>query len=400
MMGVLSWIVFVTLCLTGFIWVLSLLQLVSRARDMAFRVTADRRPDAPRAGRKVSVIIPARNEAGNIGPCLDAVLAQSYQDLEVIVLDDRSDDGTGDEAGARAQADERVKVVGGQERPEGWMGKVWACHTAQQQATGEVLLFIDADVRLEPEAVRQAVAYLDEQQLGALSAFGRLTLVTFWEWAVQPVIGGLILQNNNPAEVNDPSKTDKVMANGQFIMATREGYDAAGGHEAIKGEILDDVGFARQCKAQGVAYHMVYGRELYSCRMYTSLSEIWQGWTKNLFAGLHYNVGLVLGICLALFVINIVPFLALFAWAGLAVAGLAPWSDGVLIAAVVNVVLLYVSYIGGLRVADYGVAYFWTFPLGMLVTIGLFLNSARRIASGRGVTWKGRTYVTTGRGQS
>ena len=401
-MTVLEWIATGTLGLTGVIWILNLLQLLGRSRDMEYRITADRNAQAPTEGKKVSIIIPSRNEEGNIGPCLDAVLAQTYKDLEVIVLNDRSEDNTEAEAQQRASADDRVKVIGGVERPGDWMGKVWACHTAQKQATGDVLLFIDADVRLQPEAVRQSVAYLQDKNLGALSVFGRLTLVTFWEWAVQPVVGGLILQNNNPSEVNDPAQKDKVMANGQFIMATREGYDAAGGHASIKGEILDDVGFARRCKATDVPYHMVYGRELYGCRMYTSLKEIWEGWTKNLFAGLHYNVPLVLGICVALFVINILPFVLLEArLLQFYLTDGMPFSptDPIFLLSAINIVLLYISYIGGLKVADYSTKYFWTFPLGMMVTIGLFANSARRIATGKGVSWKGRTYTNTGVGQ-
>lgn len=395
-MGALLWVLTGFLGLVGLIWALSLLQLLGRSKDMAYRVTANYQPEAPRQGPLVSIIIPARNEQGNIGPCLDAALAQSYQSLEVLVLNDRSEDNTQAEAQLRADQDERVRLLSGVERPDGWMGKVWACHTAQQQARGEVLLFIDADVRLEPEAVRQALAWLRQHELGALSAFGRLSMVTFWEWAVQPVIGGLILQNNDPRQVNDPQQKDKVMANGQFIMATRRAYDAIGGHASIKAEILDDVSFARRCKEEDQPYHMVYGRELYACRMYHSLGEIWEGWTKNLFAGLHYNIKLALGVCAGLFVLNILPMLVLLgraAWLG---AQGGPWGDLVLILAAVDVVLMYLAYLGGLKVADYSVRYFWTYPLGMLVTIGLFANSARRIASGRGVSWKGRTYFTEG----
>jgi chlorobactene glucosyltransferase len=144
---------------------------------------------------------------------------------------------------------------------------------------------------------------------------------------------------------------------------------------------------------------MVYGRELYSCRMYKSLEEIWNGWTKNLFAGIHYNVGLVLVICAVLFSINIFPFLVL-AGRGVQVAlGEAPVGDPMLAMAGANVLLCYLSYVGGLKVADYSIKYFWSFPLGMMVTIGLFANSARRIALGKGVSWKGRTYTHTGEGQ-
>ncbi|MEO1270844.1 MAG: hypothetical protein AAFX99_22380, partial [Myxococcota bacterium] len=215
------------------------------------------------------------------------------------------------------------------------------------------------------------------------------------EWAVQPLIGGLIIQNNDPRDVNDPSKPDKIIANGQFIMATRSAYDTIGGHASIQSEILDDVSFARRCKEEKVPYHVVYGRQLFSCRMYRSLGEIWEGWTKNLFAGLDFRLGLTLALCGGLFMVNIVPFLVLLgALLGLVMGPIGP-TDPVLWASAANVVLIYMVYIGGLRVADLRVGYFWTFPLGMLVTIGLFANSALRIASGKGVQWKGRTYVKT-----
>jgi GT2 family glycosyltransferase len=395
-MGALEWVLTGFLGLVGVIWGLSLLQLLGRSRDMDYRVTASYQPDAPTRGPLVSIIIPARNEQGNIGPCLDAALAQTYQSLEVLVLNDRSEDDTQAEARSRADQDDRVRILPGAPRPEGWMGKVWACHTAQKEARGQVLLFIDADVRLYPEAVRQALAWLQAHELGALSAFGRLTMGSFWEWAVQPVIGGLILQNNDPRQVNDPAQKDKVMANGQFIMASRAAYDAIGGHGSIKGEILDDVSFARRCKEEGQPYHMVYGRELYACRMYHSLGEIWEGWTKNLFAGLHYNIKLALGVCVGLFFLNILPLLVLAARAAWLAAQGGPWVDTLFLLAAADVVLMYLAYIGGLKVADYSARYFWTYPLGMMVTIGLFANSARRIASGRGVSWKGRTYFTEG----
>ncbi len=395
-MTALLWTLSIVLGLSALIWALLLLQLYTRAQDHTWRVTADRDPQAPARGDLLSVIIPARDEAGNIGPCLDRVLAQTYADLEVIVLDDGSTDGTAAEVQTRADADPRVRLVPGEPRPDGWMGKVWACHVAQQHARGQHLLFIDADVRLQPEAARQTLAYLRQNDLGALSAFGRLELVTFWEWAVQPVIGGLILQNNDPRHVNDPAQKDRVMANGQFILASRPAYDQAGGHAAIQSEILDDVSFARRCKDQGVPYHMVYGRELYACRMYTSLREIWLGWTKNLFAGLDYRLGVTLAICAVLFTMNLLPLLLLPLLLLAAATHHLAWTHPLIYIVTFNVASMYISYLGGLRAADYDTRYAWTYPLGIAVTIGIFANSALRIVTGKGVSWKGRTYTHTG----
>jgi hypothetical protein len=130
--------------------------------------------------------------------------------------------------------------------------------------------------------------------------------------------------------------------------------------------------------------------------MYSSLAEIWRGWTKNLFAGLDYRVSVTLVICLLLFVMNVLPFLVA-AGCGTALVVTQDASAWPLVAvATANIALMYGSYVGGLRAADYSARYFWTYPLGMSVTIGIFLNSALRIASKKGVTWKGRTYVSTG----
>ncbi len=397
-MAIGDWIAAGALSLGALLWLLSLLQLAKRSKDLEFRIAADSRPDAPTSGGLISVIIPARNEAHNIEACVASVLAQSYTSLEVIVLDDGSTDGTGDLVQKLATDDSRVKHHQGEPRPEGWMGKVWACHTAQRHAKGDALLFIDADVRLEPEAIRQALAYMRDGEVAAISALGKLTLVSFWEWVVQPVIGGLIVQNNDPREVNDPDLPDKVMANGQFILATREAYDRIDGHESIRGEILDDVSFARRCKAEGVRYNLVYGRELFSCRMYHSLGEIWEGWTKNLFAGLDFRLWIALAVVFVLGLMNIAPFFALLS--RLALSGTGLLTDGVFWAALANVTLMYASYAGGLRAAGYRLTYVWSYPIGVLVTMGIFLNSAFRIVSGKGVSWKGRVYTTTSTRQS
>ena len=248
---------------------------------------------------------------------------------------------------------------------------------------------------IQKPLLQQALHYAQTHAPNGLSVFGRLTFGSFWEWVVQPVIGALILQNNDPKEINDPNKKHKVMANGQFIFIARDCYDAVGGHAHIQGEILDDVALARQCKEHDRILHMVYGRELFSCRMYHSLSELWEGWTKNLFAGLHYNLGLAIAVCIGLFVIHLLPFL-LFPVSLITAASPA---DPFVVLTTWNVFAMYLAYFVGLVLSDYPPKYFWSYPLGMVISIGLFANSARKIAGGKGVSWKGRTYTNTGRGQ-
>lgn len=294
-MLVFTWILRVLLALLILGWLATLLKVLARSKNPKWALAPEDPPCDP--GLKVSVVIPARDEAAHIKGCVDAVLAQDHPNLELIVLDDGSTDGTGEILAAID--DPRLKVLsGGDGIPDGWFGKPWALQRAQEHATGDWLVFIDADVRLAPTAVSRVVSYGERNGLGMLTGFGTLTMESFWEHILQPAVGGLILLGNSLDDVNDPEKTDKNMASGQLLAFSRVGYDAAGQHHAVQNNILDDVGLARACVDAGVKYHCLFMRRIYSVRMYASFDEIWAGWGKNLFAGMHYSwatVAFVLG---------------------------------------------------------------------------------------------------------
>jgi len=391
-MGVLETAAVVVLGLVVLIWLSNLLQVVRGAHRPTHRITADRYegplPDPP----LVSVVVPARNEERNIGACLDALLATDHEPLEVVVVDDRSEDGTRALVEARAADDDRLRLVAGDGPPPGWMGKVAAVWRGRQEARGEVLLFLDADVRVAPSAVRQCLHYLRETGADGVTVLGWLENRGFWEHTVQPVVGSLIIAGNRPERVNDPDRPD-AMANGQFILVTRDAYDAVGGHEALQGEVLDDVGFARLMKANGKSLHLVFGRELFTCRMYRGLREIWEGWSKNLFAGLHHSLALTATLWLLVFAVALLPFVAL---ALQAARGLPGTPLSVLAGAAVG--LLYGTYAYGLHAMRQPARWFWTYPLGAAVLLGILANSAVRITAGLGVTWKGRLLKDTGTG--
>ena len=247
----------------------------------------------------VSIVIPARNEEGSLDACLETARLQDHPTLQILVLDDASTDNTSVIVKQHAEADSRVTALEGEGKPlpDGWFGKPWALERAQKHATGEWLAFIDADVQLAPEAISRALAYVTTHKLDMLTGVGDLTVQSFWERVLQPAVGGLILAGNSLSQVNDPDQKDKNLANGQFIFISRAAYDQIGRHECVRQNILDDVGIARALVAADKRYHCLYLHELFSCRMYTSLSEIWEGWTKNLFAGLRYswfNLGMAL----------------------------------------------------------------------------------------------------------
>lgn len=343
-------------------------------------------PDPPPS---LSVLIPARNEAQNIEACVRSVLASGWPGpLEIICIDDRSTDATGSILARLSAEDRRVRVVAGRDPPDGWLGKPHALHLGQAAATGTWLLFLDADVRVAPDGLRRLLGRVLAQDAEMASALGRLTVDSFWERVVQTRMGAVIAGGNPLPEVNDPEH-ERALANGQCLLFSRTAYDRLGGHEAIRGSVLDDVDFAKRAKAEKVRYRLYYGPGVFSCRMYTGLREIWQGWTKNLFPALSYSLIATAVVTLLLFVTTLLPFVLLAKNLALLALGL-PFEPAFLALEAVACGLILATDAVGHAQHGYRWGLFFTFPLGMAIVIAVFWNSAWRIKSGRGAIWKGR----------
>ncbi len=256
---------------------------------------------------RLSVCVPARNEEGRIGLCVEALLALEYPDLEIVVVDDRSDDATATEAERAADGDPRFILIRGTDPPPGWAGKPWACARAAGEATGELLLFVDSDVRLAPWAAAAAVARLRRDGLALLSLYGTWTLESFWERALVPVIGWFIRGAVDLDAANDPGRPE-AFANGQFILVRRDAYDRVSGHGAVRGEVLEDVRLARVFKAHAHPCGLLYAPDAFHVRLYESLGDIVRGYTKNLYEGMDRRPALAMGAVLFIFVGTISPF--------------------------------------------------------------------------------------------
>lgn len=376
-----AWVLWIALGLVTAFWALTLAVTVFRRATNPYRIRANSYPQeaTPGSPSPVTVVIPARNEQDNIERCVRSVLEQDYPAVDVVVLDDASTDATAEILAKLAGETDRLRVLGGSELPAGWKGKCWALQQAQKQAGGDWLLFLDADVVLGPEAVRQAMAYVAEHDLHMLSGYGKLVLGSFWEKVVMPVVGGLIVAGNPLEEVNDPDH-HRAIANGQFILVERAAYDEIGQHEAIASEIIDDVALARTAKEKGIRYHMVFCRELFSTRMYTTLGQIWEGWRKNLYAGVGYRPGVAAAVLLFTLYTSLGPFAALalptpYLWLGLVAVG-----------------LVFANRIYTAILFEHPPHYAITHPLGALVVAGILGDSALRGMRGGKVTWKGRAY--------
>jgi len=341
----------------------------------------------------ISVIVPARNEARNIRRCVEALLAQTYPNYELIVLDDRSTDETPVILNELAQRDSRLRVVAGADLPPGWAGKPHALFQAAKAARGEWLCFVDADTFVAPEALASVFAKAQETGADLFTIMTDQEMRTFWERVILPLVFTALSVGFSPRRVNNPKRKDAI-ANGQFIFIRRAVYEAVGGHEALKNSIVEDKDLAVLVKRSGYRLVVADGRQVAATRMYTSLPEMWEGWTKNIFLGLKGSAGMLLLGASGAFA-SLMAALALPLWliGGLAL-GAAGSGLGWIVAGEAALLWGYLIFwrllvLKGMRVPGW---YALTVPLGAGLFAAMMFTSAWKVLSGRGVTWKGRRY--------
>ncbi|MCB8929008.1 MAG: glycosyltransferase [Ardenticatenaceae bacterium] len=237
---------------------------------------------------KLSILIPARNEAVVIGQTIRALLAQTVTNFELILLDDQSDDGTGAIATQAANGDARFRLLSGTPLPPGWLGKNWACHQLSQAATGEYLLFADADVRWAPNALAALLALAQTEQADLLTVWPTQQTETWPERLVVPLMSFAILCYLPILPVHYTNLPAFAAANGQCLLFRREAYEKVGGHTAVHNNVIEDVALAKAIKAHKLRLRMADGNRLVSCRMYQNWPEVRAGFAKNILAG-HGN---------------------------------------------------------------------------------------------------------------
>ncbi|MGH9549609.1 MAG: glycosyltransferase, partial [Terriglobales bacterium] len=342
----------------------------------------------------VSILVPARNEETKIGRCLDSLLAQDYPNFEIVVIDDRSTDRTGEIIEGYAKRDSRIKFVKGKDAPDGWIGKCNALAHAVGYASGDYYVFTDADTCHLTNSIKDSISYAISHKADLVSFVPLQELGSFWERLIMPVLLSSFLIGDPFHTVNDPD-AERAYAYGQYILCRRNSYLAIGGHQSVRDEIVEDHAIARVFKEKGFRILVADGKTLYSVRMYTNLESLWQGWTKNLYSLIDSRIGNLIFI---LFLINFAALMPFVEAASVA----AMWSSGdispyvqVLTQVVVAQLLILMAWFR--RTSDHhaGInwAHFFMIPMGAVALTALYLHAAYLVLSGSQVNWKGRRYT-------
>lgn len=226
---------------------------------------------------QVSIIIPARNEEASVGTCLESLVSQTGVPFEIIVVNDHSTDRTA----SIAASFPNVRVIEAGPLPTGWTGKNNAVTAGAHAANGSWFLFTDADTIHSPGSLVLAFTEAEEHQAELLSYSPEQIAITFWEMAVLPVVFAELARQYPPSRVSD-ANSPEAAANGQYILITREAYEAVGGHAAVAANILEDVALARAVKASGRKIRFRYAADAVRTRMYRNFRQLREGWTKNL----------------------------------------------------------------------------------------------------------------------
>ena len=328
----------------------------------------------------MSVVLAARNEELDLPATLDGLLAQDYPNLEIVVVDGGSTDGTRAVIDARAP---RVRRLDEGALPTGWVGKNWACWTGALATAGEWLLFLDADVRTHPAAVRTVVDWAERENADLASIAPTVEMVGFWERVVLPFYIQTVLTYFRAPRVNrDNSHT--AIANGQFCLVRRTAYDRVGGHEAVRSYVLEDVELARRLRQVRARLRFAQAPELARTRMYRDRHEMFEGLVKNVHGGEFSGVRMV-GFLVGLVSLFLLPLVVLpFGW----------WEGSLLLTGVGAFlwIALFGKHVGFAKGVGAPPAYGLLYPLAVGFYLVLVSMSLVRGLRGRPVRWKGRTY--------
>jgi glycosyltransferase involved in cell wall biosynthesis len=372
-------------CILAAAWLSRIIEAASgmpRVQDIS-RPQWDRNPVTLAGNPRVSIIVPARNEQQDIAQTLTQLLALDYDNYEVIAVNDRSTDGTGeimDRVASDPATHERLKIIHIAELSPGWMGKTYAMWTAGRQATGDWLLFTDADVLFKPDSVRRALAYGEAEQADHVVLFPQMIMKRPGERMMVAFFQTLFVFGHRPWKVADPKSKDH-MGVGAFNMVRRSVYERVGTFERLRMDVLDDMKLGKLVKESGYAQRNVFGKDLISLRWAHGAMGMVNNLTKNFFAILSFQWWRTVISCLGLAFLNLGPFLGIWlahGWARLPYA--------------VALFSMFAIYVGMSRKSPVPPYYFFLHPISTILFVYILLRSMFLTLRQHGVVWRGTKY--------
>lgn len=357
----------------------------------AINLTVFRRLPAAPAGAApaVSLLIPARDEEATIAASVESALASTGVELEVVVLDDHSSDRTREIAEEIARRDPRLRIEPAPSLPPRWSGKQHACQVLSAKARHPLLVFMDSDVRLAPDALARIAHYIARKDLALASGFPRERTGSFFEALIIPFIHVLLIGYLPfPAMRSFSASVAFAAGCGQLMAARREDYERAGGHAAIRESRHDGLTLPRAFRKAGLTTDIFDATDTAVCRMYSGWREVWDGFTKNADEGMAKPVALPVWTAL-LGIGHILPFVML------AVAAMAGSAEG-MAASGAAVLLLYAYRLALALRFRQNLPILLLHPLGVAAMLAIQWNALLRVLSGRPTNWRGRSYGKTG----
>jgi glycosyltransferase involved in cell wall biosynthesis len=346
----------------------------------------DRNPSTPDGNPSVTIVVPARNEEASIRQALSQLLALDYDNYEVIAIDDRSTDRTGEIMDDLAMGSDgrprcsKLRIVHIKELPPRWMGKAHAMWSAAKQSTADWILFTDADVMFRPDCLRRAIAYAEAERADHLVLFPRTIMKRPGEKMMLAFFQLMFVFGHRPWKVADPKAKDHIGV-GAFNLVRRQVYEAVGTYEALRFEVVDDMKLGKVIKNAGFRQRNVLGGDLLELHWAHGARGVVRNLTKNFFAVMSFQSWRAIGFCVAAGFLNIVPFAGVFlahGWARIPYA--------------VALACLFFLYFGMSLFSDVRTWYVLLHPFGTLLFIYTMLRSMFFALRNKGVEWRGTMY--------
>jgi glycosyltransferase involved in cell wall biosynthesis len=346
---------------------------------------------------KVSIILPARNEEKFIDRCLESLIDQDYQNYEIIAIDDSSEDSTGEIISKFEKNNSKVIHVTAKPKPDGWMGKNWACMEGFKKATGNLLLFTDSDTKHSSNVISLAVTHLLSLNLDALTVIPKMLCIDFWTRITLPMISTFLHTRFSALRVNDPTKNTGYFF-GSFFIIRRKTYQSVGTHEGVKQEIIEDGALGKKVKESGHKMRMVSGQDLIEAIWARDLSTLWNALKRLMIPLYLQNSRIAVGIFFAVLFLLFIPF-PLLAYS-ITFYEITESFSVLLIASLVASIMIYVGASIETKMLQIKLPYALLGPLGSLIVVLGFQSGIIHAKGNASINWRGRNYSMKDHAQS